>query len=440
MNKVLGASILRSKLSVLLVVVLLASAMVAVVALTQDEIQVVVQSWLAGKPKMLVELELKLPLVDADYCFIAVKRFSTPSNPTKNGVVEDVHIGLHKPGSSVVVKKLLDAFVAKWERDPATGELKVGYHEPQELFIIAHCVKGNSIVLKYGRIHKAYLKSPIHREAIEIPVIPEKARLAHDISGSSGSTSLTCVINITGKTPTGGNIGECYAFIAGPYIYSLRNLYTSLGLLARPKPSVVYVEGFWDTVYCPLGYCERDAPIWSSAGKKLVVSDIDDSTPELMGNYKVRVFFRVKYVYEENWWCDSFAGVCFKYYLLYPQAIKGLFRGDEIGLASLEPYTPPRHPGYAALLGYGVTEINFININFHEDTHKADEVSANTLVVFKLPPYWSATLSVGFYKAGRNDRQYTTPYLRVSNTRSELIYWWYKDNDPTTYEVMFSDT
>lgn len=47
-------------------------------------------------------------------------------------------------------------------------------------------------------------------------------------------------------------------------------------------------------------------------------------------------------------------------------------------------------------------------------------------------------LDVSVYKAGRQDRLYTTPYLvvyDVSGREHGWFYWWYRDGDPMTYEV-----
>jgi len=44
------------------------------------------------------------------------------------------------------------------------------------------------------------------------------------------------------------------------------------------------------------------------------------------------------------------------------------------------------------------------------------------------------SLTVSFYKAGRSDSTYTTPYVRIDSTR--YYWWWYRDDDRMTYEVL----
>ncbi|MEB3862202.1 MAG: hypothetical protein GSR84_08295 [Desulfurococcales archaeon] len=51
-------------------------------------------------------------------------------------------------------------------------------------------------------------------------------------------------------------------------------------------------------------------------------------------------------------------------------------------------------------------------------------------------------LDVSVYKAGRQDRLYTTPYLvvyDVSGREHGWFYWWYRGGDPMTYEVEFME-
>ncbi|MBO8181051.1 MAG: hypothetical protein H0Z19_11390 [Archaeoglobus sp.] len=50
----------------------------------------------------------------------------------------------------------------------------------------------------------------------------------------------------------------------------------------------------------------------------------------------------------------------------------------------------------------------------------------------------SIGISVSPYKAG--DDRYSTPYERVvdvSGKGYDWYYWWYRNNDPMTYEVEF---
>ncbi|MEM4835870.1 MAG: hypothetical protein QXX40_02230 [Sulfolobales archaeon] len=55
---------------------------------------------------------------------------------------------------------------------------------------------------------------------------------------------------------------------------------------------------------------------------------------------------------------------------------------------------------------------------------------------------WSTTLTVHFYRAGRDDRIYTTPCVSVKDVGRSSIpwyYWWCRDEKPMLYEIQFSN-
>ena len=74
------------------------------------------------------------------------------------------------------------------------------------------------------------------------------------------------------------------------------------------------------------------------------------------------------------------------------------------------------------------------------DAYGSDEKVGGVLttgVNFRYEP-GCTQLDVSVYKAGRQDRLYTTPYLvvyDVSGREHGWFYWWYCDGDPMTYEV-----
>jgi len=51
---------------------------------------------------------------------------------------------------------------------------------------------------------------------------------------------------------------------------------------------------------------------------------------------------------------------------------------------------------------------------------------------------WSAVLTVHLYKdAVKIGDQYTTPYVAISALDYFRYYWWFRDDDETTYEILF---
>ena len=409
------------------------------------EIQVVVSSWLEGRPRMLVKLEIRLPQVDADSCAVMVRRFPTMYNPTKDGYTELIYRGLHPPGAIVKVKNILFAYVAKYRLDPRTNEYVIGYYEPQEYAIFVNCAMGDVEVFKWARIVEVFSRSIIHTERVEVggsryelgpssssttPLPSEGDRDGG--GGDGGSNPFSCSIVILEESPDYSyKRGECYTWVRGPVIYSIDGLTTSFVLYTYPQ-SAVYLEAFADSEFCTV-YCRTEDQVqWGSIGKKLTPSVVSGGTSGLAGYYKDAIYFYVRYKYEYSVWCDSFAGACYVYWALYPSSIRDFARSAERPYLpySLYPYTPPTPPYYGIEEGPGEVLIGFVP----EGASETDIPLYRVTVSFTYAGVWTASLTVGYYKAVRNDSQYVAPCVRIYSTR--YYWWWYKDNDPRNYEVL----
>jgi hypothetical protein len=412
---------------------------------TTPELQVLVNSWLSNEPKMLIKLLIELPVVSADSCLVIVRRFPTSYNPTRDGLTEEVYLGLHRPGTTVEVKNTLFAYVASYKLDEKTGKYLINYYEPQEYYIAIACVENNKTVFKWSRIVEVYPRSIIHTETIKVSEKENKLNMlehvaaqgVEEVSSGVSSNPFVCDIQQTEYTeyPYVKRVGYCITWVRGPRIYSIDGLWVSFKIYVYPRPSTIYIEAFDDFDFKPYYYWLRpESQVqWKSAGKKLTPSEETWQTSYLTGNYSDRVYFKVEYVYEHRRGCATM-GVCYAYWLLYPAKVADVARSAEEPSLPNEvmPYTPPPPPPYAREGRPGSGEIGFL----HNQVVETDVVHASTTITVTLKGIFSVSLTFDFYRAGRDDNQYTTPTLPIYSTR---YFWrWYLDNNPVTYEVLFA--
>ncbi len=424
--------LLKHKLNRYLLILLIIIPTITLAA-SNDSVQVVINSWLSNKPKMLLKLNIHLPQ-EGDQCFVLVRRFPTMYNPTPNGATEKIYAGVHNPGDTIVVSKLLNAYIASEEFDPTTSELKVAYYEPQEFFVAIACKENDRIVYKWSEIIEVRPTSIVYETDI---TPPDKPVQDQTIKNSQFiSEPIQCSLIEDEYIPGTYRRGHCIVWVRGPMIYSMWNVDVSFGITHN---SVVYIESFSDIDYGPFTKPESEVE-WSSAGRKMTISIIDGETTTLSGPYKDRVYFKVKYVYEWGNECDSFAGSCYSYWLLYPVSIRNVQRSGVMSDAQIPNetsyYNPPSYCGSPDYVE--IYPGNTRTIWFYDNTKPPYESNipiSSIAITFNLPSIWSATLSVDFYKAGRHDSQYTTPYVKITNNNNYPICWWFESDDPMTYTV-----
>ncbi|MEM2847616.1 MAG: hypothetical protein QXM79_02455 [Zestosphaera sp.] len=419
-----------------LLIALLVVPVVAVYAY-QDDLTIVFNSWASGEPKIMIKLEIHIPAIKAEFCGVVVRRIPTMYRPTKTGFSEEVYVGNHRPGEIVVVKQLLTAIIAKTKIEG--GEYKIEYYEPAEYLTTIIC-KNKETTHKYSKIHEILPNKLITTHKIEVNFEEKTSREFLGSEVSSSTTPISCNLYRI-SLPGALDAAECVTWVRGPYLYSLPGLKTAFGVSGAYPRSAVYLESYVDSVLCT-PQCERDTPQeWSSAGKKLTPSVVSHETAELSGRWKDRVYFNVVYRYEE-WYVsfDGFAGIGMLQWLLYPLQITGLERSEALPEVPYEKkylsFIPPA-PSYARGRLVGDTTIFFTPVE------QSDTVIASISISFGyVLEGWSAILTVGFYKAGRNDQMYITPYVSVkdvSGNTQAWYYWWYSYNDPMTYETQFSN-
>ncbi len=439
-------TIWNKKLAVIVLVIAVPTVLATVFANVGDTVsnmEIIVRSWLEGQPLMLLILEIKMPSIDADKCLLAVHRLPSPSAPTPNGLSERIYGGAVRPGETVRVELVLPAVPEAYTRDEQ-GRMRILYYERQEIIVVATCAKNGKQVWEFMKLFELRPEKPVSkyifdleklsREQVKASTIHVQPAISAGVRGGSEPVRLTepwnyftCEINCVDDEC------GCLTWVAGPRLYSSDGVRASYGIYAYPVPSAIYLEAFGDTVWCPLGYCDRDTPVWYSLGKRLTPSIVTDEVTPLEGPYSVRIFFNVYYVYEEWWLWDSFSGDAQRYWLLYPKHVGGVERGDTLGVSVLTPYTPSSEtPWYAFGPKYGRTLIMFRDY----DRGCGDStLSISTSITFMLAGVWSATLSVDFYQLCEDSDRYVTPYV-VLEGNGVAYYWWFPENDPDRLEVM----
>ncbi len=406
------------------------------VATHTAELGLLVSSWLHNKPRIMVTLVIHTPSVKADACFVAVHRMPSASAPTGNGLSKRIYAGTVTPGSAVAVRALLPAA-------PGAVDVKNGYHilyyEPQEFFVLVACVSGHRIVYSWGRFIQVVPHSMITVKDIYppskpprmIPVARASAATRPPITPTGiidAGQLFKCNIHVTDDEGDSAT-GYCYTWVEGPNLYSMNGLTTRMGL---KYGSAAYFESFYAAENCDLGLCGETPPGWTSAGKHLASSVVEEETEPLTGNHYVRILFYVEYRYEMWTMYDSgLTGTGMRYWMLYPDTITAVMRADRLGLPWMGDYTPPPAPPYA------MPGQSHMTIYFAEPGQVilSDNVGASVGVTFGVPGAWSVTLKVHLYHAVRRSEGFTTPYVRVD--ASTPYTWWYKCNDKTTMEAMF---
>jgi hypothetical protein len=244
-----GWSVDAKFIAVVLLVTTIAGVVVPLI--TTPELQVLVSSWLSNEPKMLIKLLIELPVVSADSYLVMVRRFPTLYNPTRDGLTEEVYLGLHRPGTTVEVKNTLFAYVASYKLDEKTGKYLINYYEPQEYYIAIACGENGKTMFKWSRIVEVYPRSIIHTEMIKISEKENKLNMSEhaitqvvkEVSTSSGvnSNPFVCDTRTTEYTerPYRKRVGYCITWVRGPRIYSIDGLWVSFKIYGYPWPATL---------------------------------------------------------------------------------------------------------------------------------------------------------------------------------------------------------
>ena len=362
----------RTSISTAIIVVVFLTLLIAT---SFDEIKLTISNWLGNKPKILVKLDIHIPKDAKGKCFVLVRRFPSMYNPTRDGYTEKVYAGVHRPGTVVEVKKVLNAHIVKSiEHIDHAGETKTyRYYEPQEFFVALLCKDGNTTTFKWSKVVEVYPNKIIYRKDIypnlstgnQTIVKAEYKRNPNTLTTTT--QQIHCAITQREYIPGNYRRGDCRTWVRGPLLYSMWFVKSKFGINSYPKRSAVYFESFSDFDAGPLVKPESDVD-WSSAGRKLAASTVTMSTKFLTGSYKDRIYFDVKYVYEWENECDLSAGGCDSYWLLYPKTVYGVYRSGEGPWSGILNETSNYSPlAYCQYTCHPITPGTSIRIDFYDD-------------------------------------------------------------------------
>lgn len=415
---------------VLAVVVTILLSIVILSAQYGDDIQLLFNSWLEGKPKALVKLHIHIPSGYGN-CSVIVHRFPTKYNPTADGYTTLIHRGKSPSGRTVTVKDVINMYqVGTVESEEGKRYL---YDSP-EYYVGVICVNKND-VYSFSKIVQTIITKPITDVDIHAE-LKKRSRAGDRQSGSNfamlaSSEPVSCSITIdeTSGEPIYGQDywakGYCVASTKLAYLNSIPGLKTAFGITGLD--SAMYLEGWaaacytTDIEHCPTSF-------WDSAGKKLVIFVTTEKTDYISNGERAVVWGSVYYQYEYYAWYDSDFYTYFIYEIIYPKDIGGLHSLQIIG--SYTPPSPP--PPYARGPFKGD-----VDIYFPADTLTDIKLPVSTSISVSIGPV-SFTISVSPYKA--ESPQYDPPYvsvIEISGRNYSWYYWWYKDDDPLNYEIEF---
>jgi hypothetical protein len=388
----------------LVVTAILLTLVVAVIFMSYETI-ILFKSWLEGEPRGIVMLNIDIPQTSSETCFIAVHRFPSPYNPTEMALSEVVYRGKVKCGSKVTVKDEINLMqVGVREVDGVIKPRLIPVYDSPEYAVVI--ISEND---GFGKIIQTDIVKPI----TEIDV---KAEFA-EASAEQFAAESYCTVH--------DNPDACVAKARLAYLNSIPGLKVAFGLEGR-RSSVMYIEGWGSSCISFDSNSTCPPSAWHSIGMKKTESAVDELSDYVSDGKRAVVWGYVEFRYERHSIRDG--EFYWKYELLYPTTIGGLSTPQVIG-----EYRPSPPPHYAAF-GNGDMEIGFM---VFESTLSDVKLNLSTSVRLKIGDTL-LNISVSPYRAG-DDRE-NTPYIKVvdvSNRSYEWYYWWYKDGDPTTYEVEF---
>jgi hypothetical protein len=237
-----------------------------------------------------------------------------------------------------------------------------------------------------------------------------------------------------------GNRDSCISITKLAYINSIPGLEVRFQLQGGSKASAMYLSSYmkdcldWDLLNCT---CYQWSSDWHEAGKVLTISLVTQTTPNGVSNGERGVisgpveYNRQILSSKHNSMKSCYTGPS---WYVYPRYIGGLQYITVIGQYNNHD-TPPSNA--FGPIG-GNVEIDF---GQYGATSNDEKTGLFTAITFCAVGWEScANLNIHVYSAGRHDNQYITPIEVVNDISGKgynWYYWWFKDNNPMTYEVEF---
>ena len=419
----------RSASALLIALAVVVAALALVIhAVGSDDLQVMVSSWLSGKPKAMDKLLIEVPGgPGVAYCYVSVRRLATTLEPTKDGYSQLLYFGEAPPGGLVVVRHMFNAVPVEYGVD-SSGNTYIKSYEPKEYVVSVTCVGTDGRVLpKYS--YTKYV-DVIPTKLVNVKLVKWGSRMsgmAPSVGAEGVSASSTCkvVVRKEGRDGEGRyREGYCYAWVAFTYLNSVPGIKVALKIPDRPA-TAIFLSAFSkhdDT------FGEGE---WVDSGKHLAVftySIPSSSLKFVSDGDRVLVELKVEYLYEYHEVDGPDGSYVYDYQLLYPE---GIYNDRLIPVGKYRE--PILHPTYANLLDTSITvSLGSVRNNM------TDEVTGVATSLTILLGGKSSTAIANVYEAVRCDALYTTPELVIEDYSGEYYWWWYKNDDPLTFTVLLS--
>jgi hypothetical protein len=114
-----------------------------------------------------VKLHIHVPKVNSQYCTVAVYRFPSMLNPTKENRLEIVKIEKTFPGSSITIDSYIkNALPVSYKYDEQKGTYLVNYREPQQYLVQLKCYTVTDghiahLTHAFSKVYEVKLSKPI---------------------------------------------------------------------------------------------------------------------------------------------------------------------------------------------------------------------------------------------------------------------------------------
>ncbi len=408
--------------------VIIATLSLVIYAASSDDLQVIINSWLSGKPKAMDKLLIEVPGgPGVAYCYVSVRRLATTLEPTKDGYSQLLYFGEAPPGGLVVVRHMFNAVPVEYGVD-SSGNTYIKSYEPKEYVVSVTCVGTDGRVLpKYS--YTKYV-NVIPTKLVNVKLVkwePKANAVTPGTSTGGASATSACKIVITeeGRDAEGPyKKGYCYTWVAFTYLNSVPGIKVAIKFPDNPE-AAVFLTAFskHDDI---LGEGE-----WKASGKSLasfVFSTPSSGLKFVSDGDRVLVELKVEYLYEYHEVDGPDGGYIYDDQLLYPYQVYN-YRLIPAGKYS----EPQNHPSYANL------QDTDLNIRLGPDsTEITDEVTGVTTSLTISLEGVSFTVTVNVYKAVEHNQFHSVPELVIKDYSGEYYWWWYKNNDQLTFTVLLS--
>ena len=399
-----------------------------------DGIRVLYNNYIHGENSAVVKLVIHVPQVKAEKCSVVVYRFPTLFNPVTHGRLELVGVKEVPPGKTIVMPSYIrNAEQVSYENSRAK------YIEPQEYLVDVKCFN----IIEGHVAHTVFLASKIAE------VRPTSLLTFTDVY-----LPRINMLNNTGNFRNPGNSGggnnstvsicdfsssySCSASVGLAYLNSINGLRVRFKIQGTSPESAMYLSSLksdcidWDFASCK---CNRWGE-WYNTGKVLTPSIVTEVSSSFVSNGERGVLYGSVTFYRVILGGAITGRSCslIPSWFIYPVSIDGLQHIRITGNYS----TPVVLPGYANGPLFGD-----VIVYFHDGNNSGRSLGIITRLYLhadKWPRNLSTIASITVYESGRDDKEYNPPgevVEDISGRSYGWYYWWFKDNNPYTYELEF---